>query len=659
MTFDATRLTSLRRVSDVALSPDGTWLAVAVSRLKLDESSYVSDLWRVDLSDGSARQLTHSECSDHSPQFRRDGGLGFISARPIPGAATEDKHAQVWVLPAGGGESTVLTDEPHGVLGFRFSPAADVLVVLALETPGVDAADQRARASERKTRGGRARSTTRTTRCATGTTGWATKAPRFFVSDSDGEGRRELTPQAEHEFRDFEFGLGWDLSPSGDAIVTESRRLADDRLYDCGLEWIDTKTGERRPLANTPATWFTAPRFSRQGGSVVALAEPRPIGEWFRPQIVLFEPGAEPRSLASDFEGVPSAPHFTDDGRAIVFSAALAGQQPVFRVAIESGELDRLTAEAHGGSHHSLLAADGAVFGIRHTLTQPPEPFSVALEPGSEPRDVARLSGLEAGEIDFVSISTHSAEAADGSDVPWFLLSPQQSGGDASPAQLWIHGGPIGQWVDGWHWRWNPLVAVAAGYACALPNPRGSTGLGATFSNQIWNNRWGAECFTDLMSVTDDLAAREDIDEDRIAALGGSFGGYMANWIGTQTDRFRCLVSHAGIYHFPAFYGTTDHPPYWRLQMAGDPYSHREDFVTYSPHRFIDNWKSPVLVIHGELDYRVPISEALLLFDALRDRKVDAELLVFPNENHWILRPHNARRWYGEVMDFIDKHMAQ
>jgi dipeptidyl aminopeptidase/acylaminoacyl peptidase len=198
---------------------------------------------------------------------------------------------------------------------------------------------------------------------------------------------------------------------------------------------------------------------------------------------------------------------------------------------------------------------------------------------------------------------------------------------------------------------------VAAGYAVALPNPRGSTGLGNDFANGVWNNRWGAECYTDLVSVTDDLAGRGDIDADRIGAMGGSFGGYMANWIGGQTDRFRCLVSHAGLYHLPAFHGTTDHPAFFTHEQGCDPYSDPEAFSRFSPHAFVATWKSPVLIIHGERDFRVPVSEALLLFERLRAQGVDAELAIFPDENHWILKPHNARAWYGEVLRFLSEKL--
>jgi dipeptidyl aminopeptidase/acylaminoacyl peptidase len=212
--------------------------------------------------------------------------------------------------------------------------------------------------------------------------------------------------------------------------------------------------------------------------------------------------------------------------------------------------------------------------------------------------------------------------------------------------------------ADGWHWRWNPLLLVAQGYAVALPNPRGSTGFGQKFVQGIWGNVWGDQCYRDLMAVTDALAMRPDIDAQRVAAMGGSFGGYMVNWIGTQTDRFRCLFSHAGVVNMAAFTGVTDHPPDWYLEMGGqDPYRNAQEFDRYAPMRYIHQWRTPTLISHGEKDYRCPVGEALALFEALQYHGVPSELLVFPDENHWILKPRNIVAWYHAVLEYIGRHL--
>jgi dipeptidyl aminopeptidase/acylaminoacyl peptidase len=242
---------------------------------------------------------------------------------------------------------------------------------------------------------------------------------------------------------------------------------------------------------------------------------------------------------------------------------------------------------------------------------------------------------------------------SDGVPVQYRLLLPKGKG--PFPTLFWIHGGPIGAFADGWHWRWNPLVFVSQGYAVVLPNPRGSTGFGFDYISGIWGNVWGDGCYRDLMKVADAVEARDDIGP--MAAMGGSFGGYMSNWIGGNTTRFRCIVTHASIFSCWTFHGTTDHPAWWALEMQSTPYSDPEHHDRYSPQRFVQNWKSPTLVIHGEKDYRCPISEGIALFEALQLHRVESELLVFPDEGHWIMRPKNIVSWYTSIADFMGRYL--
>jgi dipeptidyl aminopeptidase/acylaminoacyl peptidase len=223
---------------------------------------------------------------------------------------------------------------------------------------------------------------------------------------------------------------------------------------------------------------------------------------------------------------------------------------------------------------------------------------------------------------------------------------------------FWIHGGPIGAWGDAWQWRWSPLTAVSQGYMLVLPNPRGSTGFGQQWVEGIWGNVWGAQCFEDVMAVADHVAARPDAAGDNMALMGGSFGGYMTNWVGTQTgDRFRCLITHAGVASFTTFHATTDLPAYWQHMLGVSPWRERTIMERYSPLRHVEGWRAPTLIIHGARDYRVDVGEALVLFEALQAHGVESELLVFPDENHWILRPLNIAAWYEAVFEYLGRHL--
>lgn len=658
--FDAEKMTRLRRVGEVAVSPDGTWLAVTVDRLDEKDARYVSDLWRVPLDgSGDAVQLTRGDCKDRAPRFRRDGALGFLSNRN-PRAAEpqegDDKRFQVWILPAGGGEPVPLTDEPLGANDFRFARDADCLAVIASVLPGVAHDEQRQRATE-LAKHGPSGLHYKTMPIRHWDYWRPVAAPHVIAYDERGQQRRDLTPTADPELRESIESISWDLSRDGRRVAIVANRPGPERIEDLAIRLIDTATGEHRDLGCDDRTMHGSPRFSPDGRTLACTrwlreaGKPGPILVW-----AFDVDSGQGRAVAPDWDVWPRVADWTDDGAAIIAVADYRGDVPVFRVDARSGEVERITAAAAGGSHQSVVVCGQRIAGVRHRWCQPPEPFTCDLVAGAEPTLLAALSGMDASEAEaFATWESITVTGDGGTAIQSFVATPRGAG--PHPALLWIHGGPMGQHGDGWHWRWNPLVCVAAGYVVALPNPRGSTGFGQEMIDGIWHNQWGGACYRDLLAVTDAVAARPDVDAARMGAMGGSFGGYMANWIGANTDRFKCLMSHAGIYHFTAFHGATDYPSFFCWELGQTPYQRSDDFERFSPHRGVANWKTPVLIIHGEKDYRVPVSEALLLFEALQEHGVESELLVYPDENHWILKPRNSRDWYRRVLEFADRYL--
>jgi dipeptidyl aminopeptidase/acylaminoacyl peptidase len=358
------------------------------------------------------------------------------------------------------------------------------------------------------------------------------------------------------------------------------------------------------------------------------------------------------RDLTPDLDLWPHGPEWAPDSSAVYFVADENGRCPVFRVDVASGEVTRLSA-AGAFSNLCPAPAGAALFAIRNTVASPPE--AVALDtttPDQEPRVIPTPgAALDVpGRVEEVT-----ATAADGTPVhSWLALPVDASPDNPAPLLVWIHGGPLASW-NSWHWRWNPWLMVARGYAVLLPDPALSTGYGQAFVER-GRGRWGDEPFTDLMAATDAAEARPDIDETRTAAMGGSFGGYMANWVAGHTDRFRCLVTHASLWAIDQFHGTTDHGAWWEREF-GDAYKEPARYEAHSPHRSIDKIRTPMLVIHGELDHRVPISEGLRLWTDLMRHRVEAKFLYFPDENHWILKPQHARVWYETVLAWLDHYL--
>ncbi|GAC1604977.1 MAG: hypothetical protein NVS3B2_11020 [Ramlibacter sp.] len=422
---------------------------------------------------------------------------------------------------------------------------------------------------------------------------------------------------------------------------------------------FDLASGAHAVLPQDPCTTTEAARFSPDGQTIVAIRATRSAALVVRPTLTLLDLQGRFRELARYWDRWPASAVWSATGTQLLVTADDEGLLPVFAIDAASGEVQRLSARSAGGAHSDVAALPQGGFAcIRSSLLDAPECFAHAGTPESAPRALARLSNFEPASQWAYSESITTV-SSDGTPIQSWITRPTSAGAERRPVLLWIHGGPIGMSGDGWHWRWNALLAVAQGYMVVQPNPRGSTGFGQDFVQGVWGNVWGDQCYRDLMAVADALEQREDVDPARIMAMGGSFGGYMTNWIGTQTGRFRCLVTHASIVTMASFTGTTDHPAWWYLEMGGeDPYADPAGYDRFAPIRHIRNWKTPTLIVHGELDYRCPIGEGLNLFEALQYHGVESELVVFPDENHWIMKPRNIVAWYQNVLAFVARHMG-
>jgi dipeptidyl aminopeptidase/acylaminoacyl peptidase len=474
--------------------------------------------------------------------------------------------------------------------------------------------------------------------------------PRLFALDAaDGAVLRDLTPAPSRALDETSFAL----SPDGSTVVT-SWNVADEPGYPRPrLIAIDTATGDQRVLAADPQAGFEEPAISHDGRWVVAIRwqdntydDPPLYSLW----LVDLQGGAA-RELVTDADIWPGSPQFSPDGRTIYFLADESGHRPVFRLDVETGAITRVTASGH--YDQLVVAPDGrTLYALRDAVDSPPRPVRLdATATDGEPTFIPAPGAAETpGRLERID-----AAGTDGTTVEAWLVLPRGASAESPvPMLLWIHGGPLSSW-NGWSWRWNPWLMAAKGYAVLLPDPALSTGYGAKMIARGWG-QWGGAPFTDLMAITDTATDRPEIDATRTAAMGGSYGGYMANWVAGHTDRFRCIVTHASLWALDQFSGTTDVPGYWEKEF-GPLIDQPERYAEWSPHKFVREIRTPMLVVHGDKDYRVPVGEALRLWWDLQREGVESSYLYYPDEGHWILKPGNARVWYETVWAWLGKHV--
>jgi pimeloyl-ACP methyl ester carboxylesterase len=433
---------------------------------------------------------------------------------------------------------------------------------------------------------------------------------------------------------------------------------------------IDLATGARRTLLSSQEQEYEQPRVSPDGTRVAMQvydrSTPDDPGAYRLGIAPLGRPGeggdtgdgrptVEVTLVAPGWDRWPGRPTWTPDGTALLVTADSDGRAPVFRVEVATGEVTQLTGDDAAYSDVCVSPDGDHAYALRSTVAAPPAP--VRIDTRTPHQHPEMLRGPVPEPVVPGRVEEVTATAEDGATGARLALPAGQRlrRGARPPLLLWIHGGPLGSW-NAWSWRWNPWLAVSLGYAVLLPDPALSTGYGKAFVQRGWG-RWGDAPYTDLLAVTDVTVARDDVDETRTAAMGGSFGGYMANWVGGHTDRFRAIVTHASLWALDQFAPTTDSAHYWGREMSP------EMTRTYSPHRSVEHWVTPTLVVHGDKDYRVPIGEALRLWWDLASKDTDEhgnlphKFLYFPDENHWILTPNHSTLWYRTVFAFLAHHV--
>ena len=645
---------ALARLSGLVLSPDGSLLICARAVLDDKSAEYVSSLWEIDPEGRRpARRLTWGSTSESGAAFAFDGDVLFTATRAVPGES--DPQPALWRLPAAGGEAQLLISRPGGVSSVSAAKAAPTFVAQTSVMASAISLDQDDQVRS-------ARKDKKVT--AMLHTGYPVRHwdhdlgpdhPHLVVAETDSKESvelRDITPTAGTALRE----TSTTISDDGLFVVTTWTVGDASAARRSTLVRIDTVTGDRVTLVDEADADVYNPVLSPDGTKLAFIRETLTTPE-SSPRMTLqlydFGSGAV-TGVADGWDRWPTSLAWLPDGSGLVVTAADGGRGPLFPIALW-GPPVRLTADDAAYTDVRVAPDGESIYALRASYEAPPHVVRVDLRSG----EITALRGPDTLPELPGTLTEITARAEDGSTVRSWLALPTGAAPHAPvPLLLWVHGGPLGSW-NTWSWRWNPWLLVAKGYAVLLPDPALSTGYGQDFVQRGWG-QWGKAPFTDLMAITDAAVAQPEIDPKRTGAMGGSFGGYMANWIAGHTNRFDAIVTHASLWALDQFGPTTDAAWYWQREMSP------EMAVENSPHLYVADITTPMLVIHGDKDYRVPIGEGLRLWYELLaesglpaddDGKTDHRFLYFPDENHWVLKPQHTKIWYEVVTAFLYEHV--
>lgn len=649
--FDVRDLISFDRLSEPTVAPDGGSVVFTMSSLDLPANRRRTDLWLVGIDGSGLRQLTRNEASDSSSRWSRDG-------RSIYFLSTRSGSSQVWKLSLAGGESQQVTSLPLDVGSFLLSPDGTRLALSMEVFPGSTPAETRKRlddiAASKAT--GRAYEQLFMRHWDT----WADgRRSHVFVMPAAGGDAVDVMKSMDADAPSKPFG-GRDeyaFTPDGTAIVFGARDVGREEAWSTNFDLfvvpVDGKTAPRNLTASNKA-WDANPAFSPDGRTLAYVAMSRPGFEADRFRIVVrsWPDGAE-RVLTDSWDRSAGELAWSPDGRTIYATSNDLGNHAIFAVDVATGKVRKVVAK---GTATAPQPAGARVVYLLESLKSPAELYSVRAD-GRDMRRLTRINDARLASVRMGEPEQFTFKGANGDTVYAWLVKPADfDPAKKYPVALLIHGGPQGSFGDQFHYRWNPQTYAGRGYAAVMIDFHGSTGYGQAFTDAIRGD-WGGKPLEDLHEgLAAALAANPWIDGDRAAALGGSYGGYMVNWIaGNWPDRFRCLVTHAGNLDERFAYFATEELYFPEWEHGGTPWEHPAGYAKHNPVDYVKNWKTPTLVIHGAKDYRVVETGAFATFTALQRTGIPSKFLYFPDENHWVLKPANSILWHDTVLDWLDR----
>ena len=675
-------LMKMRRLGGIDVSPDGRWVLFTVTDVDLERNTRTPHLWLMRLDGGNETPITASSAGESGGRFSPDGKqILFVSAR--------DGVSQVYLsaFDSGGGtisEAHRLTHLSSGADGAIWSPDGTNILFTSAVYPDCVGKEEEADACNRQRDRQQADSLVKAKvftqllfRHWNQYTG--DKRSHLFLVAAAGGAPRDLNPGVDHDIPPFSLGEpdAYAFSPDSKEIAFEwNTDLIPALSTNSDIFTLSLSDPNARPIriSTSPGGDFT-PRYSPDGKYIAFRSQARAGYESDRFRLMLYDRKSKQiREVLSGFDRWVQDLAWSPDAKTIYFTSGASGEQPVFAVETAGRNLRQITDLGTYGDLHPLVDGESLIL-ARETVRQPSEVY--LLRQGGESPVIAagnvaarslatehQISHLNRGllsQLELPELEHFWFYGAQRTRVEGFLIKPPNFDPQQKyPVKFLMHGGPEGEWGDSWSYRWNPELFAASGYVVIMINPRGSVGYGQAFIDGV-NGDWGGKPYIDLMRGLDYAEATYPfVDKARECALGASYGAYMANWILGHTDRFRCIVTHDGMFDTESAYGSTEELWFAEWEFRGVPWgrtgnrSNRELYRRWSPALFAANFKTPTLVIHSQLDYRLDLSQGIELFTTLQRRNVPSKMLYFPDEGHWILKPQNSRLWNKTISDWCD-----
>jgi dipeptidyl aminopeptidase/acylaminoacyl peptidase len=653
-------LWAMKRLSSPELSPDGRTAAIVVQEWNIEKNKATANIWLVPVAGGEPRKLTTAQASDGSPVWSPDGTrIAFVSKRG------EDQAAALYVIRTDGGEAEKVLELPFGLSGPKWMPDGKRVVVATMCIPtlvGTWTKENIAAMEKENKRRKDAKITAKVTedRQYRYFDHWITDslASRLLMVHTTTKEVKDLTPTWDRLFQNSGT-VDYDLSPDGSqvALTINITPPPYTGFLNNDIHLVPTDgSGTLRNITEGNPGDDSSPSFSPDGRSLVFTRLKMPyycgeVGKLWRHDLATGKNTALTDAIDLSLSDV----EFSADGTTLWVTAEDKGVVPIYKLKADGTGLTTVYKE---GTSSSLKAEGGRIVFLNDNTNRPNELFSLDPKSGAV-RQLTRFNEALMAQLDLGTVESYWYDGADGDKVQgWLILPPGFDAAKTYPLVQLMHGGPHTMVRDTWSYRWNPHVFAAPGYVVTWVNRHGSTGFGQQFAQSILNE-WGVKPLDDILRSTDHLLARfPNIDPKRMAAAGGSYGGYMAAWTAGHTDRFACLIDHAGVNDFITQYGADVTPFGFTQVLGGTPWNNPEGMQKNNPVTYAKNFKTPMLILHGELDYRVPYVNGTALYAIFQAMNIPSRLVIYPNENHWILSPQNSIHWNWEVQSWLSRFIG-